>query len=56
MSIEIVRGYRKNARWVLGLLLSLAGTACLSGCLVGPDYKKPQLDMPTNYAEQPQIK
>jgi multidrug efflux system outer membrane protein len=33
--------------WVLGLILVSLG---LSGCLVGPDYKKPSLTLPTQWA------
>lgn len=33
--------------------LALACAALLSGCMVGPDYVRPQVDLPTQYAEAP---
>ena len=32
-------------------LMSLAGVIALSGCTVGPDYKRPTLDVPLEYRQ-----
>lgn len=38
---------------VLFSLLPLAAALMLAGCAVGPDYKRPAVDMPTKYSELP---
>ncbi|MDR2710243.1 MAG: TolC family protein, partial [Burkholderiales bacterium] len=41
----------KHMKIIFGIALAITITVALSGCAVGPDYVRPQLDVPETYSE-----
>ncbi|RWG55159.1 MAG: efflux transporter outer membrane subunit [Mesorhizobium sp.] len=49
-------GFERGLATAKGLLLPAFAAALLSGCVVGPDYQKPLLAMPTSWSGQKAVK